>query len=29
MTDLHVLLVMLLATLVFAGYMVVCDRVRG
>jgi hypothetical protein len=29
MTDLQVLLVMALATLAFAGYLAVCDRVRG
>ena len=29
MTDLQVLLVMVLATLAFAGYLAVCDRVRG
>ena len=29
MTDLHVLLVAALATLAFAGYLALCDRVRG
>ena len=28
MTDLHILLIGLAATLAFAGYFIVCDRVR-
>lgn len=29
MTDLQILLIMAVATLVFAGYVALCDRVRG
>ena len=29
MTDLHILVISVACVLVFAGYLVLCDRVRG